>query len=363
MNSLQDQYEKFPYPPIPLLALPKRGEAKELRIHSGKRVLIVGCGTFEPALVAAALPDAEDVVAVDLSARSIAIAKNRLAWLKFARPFSKLAPVQFLVGDAAEMELGEFDSILASNVLHHVNDPAALLQELTKKLRLNGFLRLVTYPKQSRFWMRKTSAWLRSQGFSAETSTLVKDVRQAIRSLPPSSPIRSCFESQPETGKISGLIDAFFNACENPLAPLSWEQACKNSGLQLISEEQTETSRSSFLDSFLKDAQALNCWEKLQILDNTWELCANPVLWLKKDSDSVSKNFKQSPRTQAQHPMKEADALLRLAGNSLQEYQQWLRKEVGPRTHPKRPAELLRGLSITEYDLDYLLSDDLGFGL
>jgi SAM-dependent methyltransferase len=291
-----------------------------------------------------------------------------VSWLRFARPFSKIPPIRFFVGDASEIELGEFDSIFASNVLHHTKDPAALLAKLSKKLKTDGVFRLVTYPKASRFWMRKTSVWLKSRGLSAETPLLVKEARNAIRTLPPSSPIRSCFESQPETRRICGLIDAFFNACENPLSPLEWARACREACLELVSEGQTETSRSDFLNSFLLNSGALTAWEKLQILDDTWELCANPVLFLRKLPESSetmpdpgSEDLSQREEYFFSHPMKEADVLLRKAGRSLEEYRVWLRQEVGPRTHPKRPDELLRGLSITEYDLDYLLSDDLGF--
>ncbi len=358
LESLRRQYERLPYPPVPFLALPRRGEGGELRHHG--RILIAGCGTLEAAIVAQANPDALEIVAVDLSAESIAISRRRLNWMRLARPFAKLPPIRLIVGDVSRLDLDEFDFVLASNVLHHCANPPELLRSLAAKLRIGGTLRMVTYPKGSRHWMRETSGWLAARGLRAESPDLVRAARRLIRTLPMGNPIRSCFESQPETRTRAGLVDAFFNACENPLSPLEWEHASRAAGLNLLREGHEEDSRSGFLDEFLGDSRALSAWEKLQVLDDTWELCTNPVFWFVKSAmsqgSSAPGNFSHAESLATQ--LRRAEALLKKAGKTLLQYQTWLRKTVGPRVNPRNPDELLRGLSLTEYDLNELLLRD-----
>ena len=276
--------------------------------------------------------------------------------MKLARPLRKLPPIHWVADDVTRIDSGKFDYILASNVLHHTPDPADVLKRLAAMLKPNGLIRIVTYPKGSRHWMRETSKWLRDQGFAPNTPELVKKAQLAIRALPMGNPIRSCFESQPETRRLASLIDAFFNAQENPLSPLEWQSACHGAGLKLIAEGQPETSRSNFLDSFLGDPRVLTVWEKLEILDDTWELCANPVYWLEKADDFELAPVEAPNNKSLRDQFLEAEKLLAKAEKKLSDYQAWLSHEVGPRVNPRHPDELLRGLSLIEYDLNVLLA-------
>lgn len=363
LEALRRQYERFPYPPIPFLALPRRGQGADLRYSGPKaapRILVAGCGTLETVVVAQAHPDASEVVAVDLSAESVAISRRRLSWMRVARPWRKLPRVRFEVGNVSSLDLGEFDFVLASNILHHNSDPSHLLKTLAGKLKPHGLMRVVTYPKGSRYWMRETSRWLKARGLKAESEALVRESRRAIRELPIGNPLRSCFESQPETRTRAGLVDAFFNACENPLSPLEWERASVEAGLKLIREGQDENSRSDFLDDFLGDAEALSPWEKLQVLDDTWELCANPVFWFEKTDEAHAKDRARTTESSESlaTQLRRAEKILTQAGKTLAEYQSWLRKAAGPRVNPRTPDELLRGLSLVEYDLAELKARD-----
>jgi len=353
-----DQYEDFPYPPIPFLALPRRGEGKELRHEPARKILIVGCGTFEPCVVAQIHPDAELVVALDSSRASLAVLKRRLFLARLAR---KLPPVQILHQDLeAPFEIqGRFDYILASNVLHHLRNPAQALLRLSELLEPGGTLRLVTYPRMSRVWMRETRRYLERQGLTRKTPSLVDKARRRIGMLPSSSPIRSCFESQPEVNRAAGLVDAFFHAHELPLSPLQWKEAAEAAGLTLTAEAQTETSRSSFLDELAPELASLDRWTKLQILDDIWELCANPILWFKKDHPAkpVTLMPPAAPgpaRIEIREALKRVDAIINPLGLNLATLHARLKKEVGPRVAPEDPRKILPGLALCDYELDEL---------
>ena len=95
MNEVRQHYERFPYPPIPAAALPRRGQGVPLSWEygserafgerstgRGRRILVVGAGTLEALVVGLANPRAQEVVALDLSARSLARLKRRVALVR-----------------------------------------------------------------------------------------------------------------------------------------------------------------------------------------------------------------------------------------------------------------------------------------
>jgi len=302
------QYERYPYPPVSIWALPRTAQTGSVSFeraaklvgnagvttyllpssHRGMRVLVAGGGTLEPLIVAQAHPHARDVTVVDLSARSIERARRRMAWYRMQAWLTpragRLPPVTWVVDDLNHWPGDRFDYIIASNVLHHTANPAGLLARLATWLPEGGVLRVVTYPKLSRIWLREVGRWLQWHGLSPQTAQLRPKAQQAIAELPAEHPIRLCFESHRESATSSGIVDAFLHACERPLSPCEWGRAAAQAGLVLIGEDQHILSRSTFLDELVPSCRGLDVWSKLEILDCTLELSTNPVLWFVKAS-------------------------------------------------------------------------------
>lgn len=403
-DPLRAQYDRHPYPPIPVWALPapsienaryEHGARLAFgapRSHEKIEILVAGCGTFEAVALGRAHPRAARLTAIDWSPASIKMLRNRARLARVAAflplPGRRLPPLEIVEADFMTWDPGprRFDVIYASNVLHHLPDPARGLARLAGWLKPDGLIRMVTYPRGSRLFMRATSAWLRADlrrnGIDPESisSRPAKEwmpiVRASIDALPENDPIRSCFESQPETGTPAGLIDAFLNARENPLSPLEWGAACQDAGLALAGECQDEGSRSTFLDEMLPKLHGLDAWEKLQILDDVLELCVNPIIWL-VPHPQIQREEHGSPLPQAgegnqafrvesggegrkswspslSHQLRRADRMLRTAGSSLAELIPRLQAEVGPRVTPDDRA--LPGLSILDHDWQALLA-------
>ena len=220
---------------------------------------------------------------------------------------------------------------------------------------------MVTYPKSSRFWMRRTGEFLKENKISAMTPHLRRRCFALMRTLSPSDPRRLTFESQPETRTASGIVDAFLHVQENPLAPLQWARACLDAGLELFAETQNETSRSSFLDEIVPELKNMNPWIKLQILDDLLELCSNPVLWLHKPRESmvqplelpeIPKDFDETPlepRLVFKKYLQRISVLLDGTGVMAQTLFERFKIEVGPRVSPDNPEVTLPGLALTDY--------------
>jgi ubiquinone/menaquinone biosynthesis C-methylase UbiE len=99
-------------------------------------ILDAGCGSGEAAVeLAAAFPEAE-VVGVDLSEPLLEMAKKSAADFFHNLSFER--------GDVQAMafENDSFDIVVSMNMLHVVDDPVAMLNEIERVLKPNGILGL-----------------------------------------------------------------------------------------------------------------------------------------------------------------------------------------------------------------------------
>lgn len=412
MRSVRDFYERHPYPPVPALALPRRGEGASLRFelgaaaagaprpHDGLRIAVVGGGTLEPLVVGRAHPRASELVAVDLSRRSLAVLGRRVTLARVTGGMlgrGRLPPIRRVAEDLEVWEDRPFDYIVATNVLHHHRDPLGLLARLADRLRDGGILRLVTYPRHSRFWLRATGRWLRLGGVVSDAPGLVRAARRRIRELPAGHPVRLSFEDNPESKVSAGVADAYLHPCENPMPPAEWGAAAAACGLELVAEGQSEHSRSEFLDALAPELAGMTRWEKLQVLDDLLELAANPVLWLVKRGSAPAAppdlgapgapstgsppgdglvlggagSPEETARTLAERDrplwlpsdlhyeladgLRRVAARTRAAGVDVRTLVAALGREVGPRVSWRDPSRELPGLTVAERDPDALL--------
>ena len=306
MNPVARFYDRFSYPDIPSVALPSRGAGRALAYevgathagrpeatHAGRRVLVVGAGTFEGAVVAQVHPRAAEVVAVDLSHRSIRRLQHRLTMARVRSAvfglglFHRIPPVDLRVGDMLEVDDGPYDYIIATLVLHHHPEPLRLLTHLAGLLAPGGLLRLVTYPKHSRFWPRAVGRWLRLGGVTADDPDLRAAARGRVAELPAGHPIRASFDDNPESRTRSGIADCYLHPCENPQPPSTWGRWCSQLGLQMIAEAHGEAYQSSFIEEVSPAVAPLSRWQKLDLMDDLLELTGNPVLWFQRSEGPV----------------------------------------------------------------------------
>lgn len=110
------------------------------------KVLIAGSGTGRHALAAAVrYGDNADVLAIDLSRRSLAYGKMKA--IRY-----EIGNLRFAQGDLLAMgpDVGPFEIIESIGVLHHLADPHAGLKALADKLRSGGLMLLGLYSDVAR---------------------------------------------------------------------------------------------------------------------------------------------------------------------------------------------------------------------
>lgn len=418
---VRSQYERFPYPPVPALALPARGQGERLRwetgvaaaraarlgdglvpVHDGLRILVAGAGTLEAVVVADAHPRAREVVAVDLSEASMRTLRRRVAWARVSNALRlgpllgrRLPPVRAVCADLHAWSGGAFDYVLADNMLQHVPDGAALLGRLASWLAPAGLLRVVTYPQMGRFWIRWTRRWLELRGVRAGMSRLRASAAAAIGELPSPHPLRSCWDGHLETGTDAGLVDGFLHALERPLGPLAWAQAAHRAGLALVAEAQVQECRGAFLTELAPGAAPLGPWERQQVLDDLLEMSVNPIWWFRRapragaapgvapdssppapEDDELGEStppervaarpdgpwwLPSAPYAELGAALRRARTLLGRAGVALEDVVDTLRREVGPHIHARTGRELPL-LTIGEHDPAAILATPAPWG-
>ena len=155
---VQNQYEENPYPRWikPGLSI-KSYEIKDyfdffnLKFNSNlynnkliTDVLVAGCGTGQHALNVASKFYESNVLALDLSRRSIAYASRKAQELNIS--------IDFIQGDL--LDLGNinkiFDIIECAGVLHHMEKPEDGLSSLLRKLKIGGMLYIGLYSELAR---------------------------------------------------------------------------------------------------------------------------------------------------------------------------------------------------------------------
>lgn len=110
----------------------------QAEIAEGQRVLEIGCGTGNLAIRAKRARPSADVTGCDPDPRMLAVARRKAA---------RIEGIRFEQGYAERLPYadGEFDRVLSSMMLHHINDGAkpAAAAEIFRVLRPGGRLHLV----------------------------------------------------------------------------------------------------------------------------------------------------------------------------------------------------------------------------
>jgi SAM-dependent methyltransferase len=203
LPEVRNQYEALPYPPCNpeddrkrlvltwLEDLPMINHycfAGKQFFQNGFRALVAGGGTGDATIFLAEQlrhTDAQ-VVHLDMSEASIALAKERaqirgltnITWVH-----DSLLNLPALAG-----QLGKFDYINSSGVLHHLADPDLGFKALLSVLKEDGAIGLMVYATTGRTGVYQMQALMRLvNGEEADAQRKIANTRDLLGSLPPTN--------------------------------------------------------------------------------------------------------------------------------------------------------------------------------
>ena len=199
LPKVKEQYEALPYPPRNpqdelkrlvktdaenLVAINHNCFAGKQTFNNDFRVLVAGGGTGDSTIyLAEQLRETNaEVVYLDLSSASREIAEQRAQ-------IRNLTNIKFITGsilDLASYDLGRFDYISSTGVLHHLDSPEQGLKELVDALKPQGAVYLMLYGKYGRQPIYETQALLKELiDTSLPPSEQARLARQVLAGLPP----------------------------------------------------------------------------------------------------------------------------------------------------------------------------------
>ena len=267
-------YEENPYPSWRSVAAirsrPLVGVVRELFPHvtglpvSEPRrtdILIAGCGTGHSSVQASFRFSEPEILAVDLSRKSLAYAKRRAQELGVQR-------LKFLHGDILHLgDLGrDFDFIEATGVLMTMDDPLAGWRVLCGLLRPGGFMKIGLYSKIARRNVIAAQEFV-AAGNYASTPDGIRQCRQDILRLPQDSDVKGVTRSL-DFYAVSPCRDFIFHIQEYCHSLLEIEEMLEELALRFIGFELRDPSvYRIYRKRFPKDKTLSNLknWHELEV--------------------------------------------------------------------------------------------------
>tara|TARA_B100000945_G_scaffold35662_1_gene24140 strand:- start:1971 stop:4373 length:2403 start_codon:yes stop_codon:yes gene_type:complete len=186
--AVQSQYEENPYPRWIYTQLEHTSisistyiQASNLRTIENKTVscmspniLIAGCGTGQHAIQVASLFKDSHILAVDISANSLAYAKRKTEELG-------ISTIEYMQADILSLSQldQKFEIVECSGVLHHMKSPMAGWENLKGLLKPGGLMRIGLYSSLARKHIRKLREEITKLNVGTDAESL-KSFRQTI---------------------------------------------------------------------------------------------------------------------------------------------------------------------------------------
>jgi tetratricopeptide (TPR) repeat protein/SAM-dependent methyltransferase len=220
-KKVRQQYEENPYPRwvnlrlrTEPLTVSKFLNAYGIRVSDERifqnpspEVLIAGCGTGQHAIEASGNLKNSQVMAVDLSSRSLAYAQRKT--LEFG-----IDNIDYLHGDIFDLPLlkRNFDIIESVGVLHHLRNPIDGWRVLVKILKPGGLMRIGLYSQNAR---RHIERFRDKYSMNKEhvTTSEIRAFRRTILSMSNSDYKKLC--QAPDFYTTSSLRDLVFHVQEH----------------------------------------------------------------------------------------------------------------------------------------------------
>jgi SAM-dependent methyltransferase len=287
-RSVRAQYEANPYPkwlstdrPSTPLTLGERlegrfpvSEAVDMDL-ARPRILVAGCGTGRHAITTAARYKDSTVLAIDISAASLAYASRRARELEQTN-------ISFARGDILGLSVlkDRFDLVECSGVLHHMADPVAGWRVLRGLLKPGGIMRIGLYSARARRRWETLRDPIPGAMDPFEAATLLRSRRGALLSNPPAGP-ESIVLQIADFYSLSGCRDLLYHTSEIQFSPPEIAAALEALDLDFLGfDALSEESSRSYRDRFPQPgaAQDLAKWDAFEA-DNPDTFMAMYQFW------------------------------------------------------------------------------------
>ena len=170
-------------------------------------ILVAGCGTNQAAVFAFTNRDAR-VVAIDISQSSL----DHQRHLKDKYGLGNLTVHHLPVEEAPTLGL-DFDLVVSTGVLHHLEDPSAGMSALAACARRDAALGVMVYAKYGRLGVEMLASVFRDLGLPQSDSSIAV-VQEALALVPEKHPVRTYLALARDLNSDAGIVDTFLHSRE-----------------------------------------------------------------------------------------------------------------------------------------------------
>ena len=167
-------------------------------------ILIAGCGTNQAAVFAYTNP-ASKVVAVDVSQPSL----DHEKFLKDKYGLKNLELHLLPIEEVPTLHK-DFDLVVSTGVLHHMENPDAGMKALADVLRPDGVAAIMLYARYGRAGVEIMQAVFREMGLKQDEESLAM-VKAAVNSLGAAHPLQAYIPIAPDLSFDAGVVDTFLH--------------------------------------------------------------------------------------------------------------------------------------------------------
>jgi hypothetical protein len=278
-------YEVRPYPPVgfltPFLSGLRQDDLPLLNYQAGyascyggldgaaqrPKILVAGCGTLEPVAVAMANLEA-DLVAVDVSARSL----RKLRWQARLRGLGRR--IRMVQSDIESFTETGFDYVIATGLLHHLENPALALRHLSGLAGEKAVFRLMVYSRWGRDLLYGAKDLAGRLGVGSPSA-----LRSMLASLPSDHPYRIYFHLYGDSATDTGISDGFLHPWDQPFTALGLRELLAQAGLELGAFLHGPGGLPEAADALADFRSDQGEWERLAVLDALGQLEENFCLF------------------------------------------------------------------------------------
>ena len=273
--AVQKQYEVNPYPRwlhLNFNTPTNYGRALEAEFSQFRapsffnfgdlQVLIAGCGTGRHALHVAKYFRNVQVLAIDLSRRSLAYAQ------RMARKY-EVDNIEFMQADILDLNLlnRKFHIIECSGVLHHMENPNDGWQILKQLLLPDGLLKVGLYSSSAREIIRRSRAIIDKNDLQPVTND-IRLFRQAVLNESKDKVFRNILQSS-DFYNTSGCRDLLFHVNEHQFNLPQIKDLCKQNELEFLGFVLNPETKKGFKEYFGKqhrsaDISNLDLWDEFE---------------------------------------------------------------------------------------------------
>lgn len=259
------------------------------------RILIAGGGTGDGTIyIAMQLMNYNaEIIYLDFSKNSMEIAKKRAE----IRGLKNITFINDSIFNIPKLNLGKFDFIQCSGVLHHLSSPDEGLKILTDSLKDNGGMNLMLYAKYGRTGVYQIQDLMKM--INADVTSRTEEVANGniiVNALPETNWYmrgKELLADHVMFGDV-GLYDMFLHKQDRSYSIPELFEFINKAGLHFVNFSEVSTRMKLKIENFIKDPGLLN---KISQMDKVKQLAISEIIigsiikhqfYVTKNKDSVA---------------------------------------------------------------------------